>query len=78
MTAAHAGRVEALFVSQAEVLVRFDPGSGQIAVHARPEPGDDDLLDVAAMRTLLTRGAVSLRAPDAVPDGGPVAAVLRY
>jgi hypothetical protein len=26
----------------------------------------------------VTRGAVYLRAPDAVPDGGPVAAVLRY
>lgn len=78
VAAAHAGRVEALFVSQAEVWGRFDPASGAVTVHARPEPGDDDLLDVAAMRTLVTRGAVYLRSLDAVPDGGPVAAVLRY
>ena len=78
VAAAHAGRIESLFVSQAEVWGRFDPVSGQVAVHADPAPGDDDLLDVAAMQTLVTRGAVYLKAPGAVPGGGPVAAVLRY
>jgi hypothetical protein len=78
LAAAHGGRVESLFVSQAEVWGRFDPASGQVDVHARPEPGDDDLLDAAATQTLITRGTVYLKAPGAVPGGGPVAAVLRY
>ena len=78
LVAAHQGRIDSLFVSQAEVWGRFDPASGRVETRGAPRPGDDDLLDVAAMRTLTTRGAVYLRAPDRMPDSGPVAAVLRY
>lgn len=78
LAATRDGRVETLFVSLAEVWGRFDAASGEVRVHDRPEPGDDDLLDVAATQTLVTRGAVYPRAPGAVPGGGSVAAVLRY
>lgn len=78
LAAARDGRVETLFVSQAEVWGRFDPESGEVRVHERPQPGDDDLLDMAATQTLVARGAVYPKAPDAVPGGGAVAAVLRY
>ena len=41
-----------------------------------PEPGDRDLLDLAATQTLLMGGTVFV--VDDVPGGGEVAAVVRY
>jgi hypothetical protein len=78
LAASRDGRVESLFVSREEVWGHFDPASGRVEIHPHPERGDYDLLDVAATQTLVTRGAVYLKAPGAVPGGGPVAAVLRY
>lgn len=41
-------------------------------------PGDEDLLDFAALHTFLNRGAVYVLKPEDMPDSGAVAAVLRY
>jgi hypothetical protein len=40
--------------------------------------GDEDLLDLAAMYTLLRRGTVYAVAPEQMPDRTPAAAILRY
>jgi hypothetical protein len=77
--AAHHGRVEALFVAvDVQAWGTFDPAVLGVSEHTEPEPGDEDLLDLAAVRTLLTRGAVFAVAPDEVPGGGALAAVLRW
>lgn len=78
LPAAHQGRVASLFFP--ESLRRwgtFDPRRNALEVHAEEAPGDEDLLDVAASRTLLSNGTVYAVPPDAVPDGAPVAAIFR-
>jgi hypothetical protein len=47
-------------------------------VHEERKPGDDDLLDLAAVHTFLNRGSVYAVERDRVPSGGQVAAILRY
>lgn len=77
--AAHHGRVDSLFVAVGlQVWGRFDPSTNTVHVHEDPEPGDDDLLDLAAMKSLLNGGEVYAVEPDQVPDRAPLAAVLRY
>jgi hypothetical protein len=78
IVAATAGRVDVLFVTEGERWGRFEAERGAVAVHDRAEPGDEDLLDLAATRTLRSRGSVYVKAPDRMPDEGPVAAVFRY
>ena len=48
------------------------------ATHRRPAPGAEDLLDAAAIQTMLRGGTVFTMAPEAVPEGSPIAAILRY
>ena len=76
--AAVAGQVESLLVDRAaHVWGAFDPQSGELHVHTDEEPGDDDLLDFAAVQTLLNRGAV-FTVPREESPAPPVAAVFRY
>jgi hypothetical protein len=57
--AAHAGQVGILFVSLAdERWGRYDSRTGQIIRHDQRQPGDVDLLDLAAAQTLLHHGRV--------------------
>ena len=58
--AAHHGQVELLFVAVGiQVWGNFDPSTNTIHVHQDPEPpGDDDLLDVAAIQSILNGGTV--------------------
>ncbi|HEX6130326.1 MAG TPA: hypothetical protein VF044_01260 [Actinomycetota bacterium] len=79
VAAADAGRVDTLFVaSGVERWGRLDRGTGAVVVHDDQEPGDDDLLDLAAVRTLLTSGTVYAVPSDEVPGGTDVAATFRY
>jgi len=77
--AASYGRVEELFVA---VGVRqwgvFDPQSSELLLHDDTQPGDEDLLNVAAIQTLLNGGTVYAVEPDKVPDSAPLAAIFRY
>jgi hypothetical protein len=73
------GRVNALMVAAgAQVWGRFDPTTREIEVHEQAEPGDEDLVDLAAIQTLERSGSVIAVPPEAVPDGSPVAANFRY
>ncbi|MDQ3458382.1 MAG: hypothetical protein M3498_03605 [Deinococcota bacterium] len=77
--AAGQGRVDTLFV---QLGVRrwgvADPAQNEVTVHDERQPGDQDLLDFAAVQTLLNGGTVYAVQPDEIPDGAPIAAVFRY
>ena len=77
--AAYYGRVDQLFVA---VGVRqwgsFNAETSTIDLHPDEEPGDEDLLNAAAIQTILNGGTVYAVEPEKVPDEAPLAAVFRY
>lgn len=77
--AAFYGRVEQLFVAVGiQQWGVFDPQANELLMHADAEPGDEDLLNAAAIQTLLNGGTVYAVPPEEVPDTAPLAAVFRY
>jgi hypothetical protein len=74
------GRIEVLFVAVGvQSWGTFDVESSQIVLHQQEvQPGDEDLLDFAAIHTLLNGGVVFAVAPEQMPDKANVAAVFRY
>jgi hypothetical protein len=82
VSAAHHGRIESLFVAVGvERWGKFEEGGARLEMHDRRQPGDEDLLDLAAAQTLIHQGRVYAVSPAELPAGGaasPVAAVFRY
>jgi hypothetical protein len=79
VAAAREGRVEALFVArEAAVWGVHDVDTGAVEVHEERMPGDDDLLELAAVETLLHHGTVYSVSVGQMPTGGSAAAILRY
>lgn len=82
LPAAYHGRIDTLFVKVGvHQWGRYDAGGGQVTRHAEPAPGDEDLLDLAAVQTLLHGGEVYAVEVEEMPDGtanGEVAALFRY
>ena len=77
--AAQVGRVATLFVRQGfQRWGTLDPETLAVTFHPKPEPGDQDLVNVAAIQTLLNGGTVYVVKPDQVPSGSDMAALLRY
>ena len=77
--AAYDGRVDSLFVAGGvQQWGIFHPESRLVEPHGEAIAGAEDLLDVAAMYTLLRRGTVYAVAPGQMPDRTPAAAILRY
>lgn len=77
--AAFYGRVEQLFVAVGvQQWGSFDPQANALSVHRDVEPGDEDLLNTAAIQTVLNGGTVYAVEPDRVPDSAPLAAAFRY
>ncbi|MHB1414583.1 MAG: baeRF7 domain-containing protein [Chloroflexota bacterium] len=77
--AAYHGRVESLFVpTEQHVWGTFNPDASSVHIHEENEPGDEDLLDLAALYTLLNGGAVYAVPPEEIPRKVLVAAVFRY
>jgi hypothetical protein len=77
--AAHFERVEVLFVALGiQQWGTFDADTGDVHLRAEAGPGDFDLLDFAAVHTILNGGAVYAVAPQDVPDTGPAAALFRF
>jgi hypothetical protein len=71
------GEVEALFVAvDRECWGTVDAATGQVVVHEQPEPGDEDLLNLAAVHTLSCGGLVYATRAEEVPGGGPAAAIF--
>jgi len=79
LPAAYQGRIATLFVPRGmRRWGRFSAESQSVEEHEREHQGDDDLVDIAAMQTLLHGGTVHEVAADEVPDGNLLAAVYRY
>ena len=77
--ASYHGRVESLFVAVGrQQWGDYDPASNQARIHAEAQPGDFDILDLAALQTLLHGGAVYAMEPSEVPEGALLAAIWRY
>ncbi|MFN3483896.1 MAG: hypothetical protein ACK44W_00165 [Planctomycetota bacterium] len=79
IAAARAGRVERLFVAEGEERWgTLDPATLEVRVHEHPRPEDRELLDEAAVRTLLTGGRVYTVPGDRMPGRAALAALFRY
>ena len=78
--ASHDGRIEALFVARGRYRWgQYDPDAREVELQGRPGNGVQDLLDLAAVQTLLHQGKVFVVESESVPnDGGPIAAIFRY
>jgi hypothetical protein len=77
LRAAHDGRIDTLFVRRgAQRWGKFDTVKRKADEHSSGQPGDQDLLDLAATQTLVMGGTVF--AVDDVPGSGDLAAVVRY
>lgn len=80
--AAYHGRIDTLFVATGvQRWGRFDESRGVVVTHGEPEPGDEDLLDLAAVQTLVHSGEVYALGTDEVPDAdgaSPAVALLRF
>lgn len=77
--AASHGLVAVLFVaSGVQVWGHFDPATNKGYVNPLPGPDDEDLLDLTAIRTILSGGTVYAVPPGQVPEQGPLAALFRY
>ncbi len=74
-----AGRVDTLFVALGvQSWGYYNSEANTVELHAEREPGDEDLLDLAAIQTFLHGGTVFAVEPDKVPDDRHLAAILRY
>lgn len=82
VAAAYHGRVDSLFVAVGvQKWGTFEADSGDVRIHDERQPGDQDLLDLAAVQTLVRAGNVFAVSPEQIPDeetDSPAAAVFRY
>lgn len=79
LPAAYQGRIYSLFVAaDLQKWGNFDPEQNVLSVHSSRETGDQDLLNLAAVQTILCGGSVYALAPSDMPDGSPIAALFRY
>jgi hypothetical protein len=79
LRAAADGRVNVLFVPVGvQRWGTFADATREAVLHDSPGAGDEDLLNVLALRTWRHGGTVYAVTPAEMPDGGDVAALLRY
>jgi Bacterial archaeo-eukaryotic release factor family 3 len=79
VTAAYDGRVDTLFVAvDRQEWGSFHGETRTVETHREAIAGDEDLLDVAAMYTLLRRGTIYAVGLEEMPEHIPAAAILRY
>jgi hypothetical protein len=77
--AAYHGRIELLFaIPDLQQWGTFDPGTDGIHLHKKEKTGDEDLLEFAAIQTLLNGGTVYMVGAEKMPESDPFAAVFRY
>ena len=79
VTVAYDGRVDTLFVAvDRQEWGSFDGETRTVETHREAIAGDEDLLDVAAMYTLLRRGTIYAVGLEEMPEHTPAAAILGY
>lgn len=73
------GRIDTLFVALGiQQWGVFDAHTHTVHFHPEAEPGDEDLLDLAAVHTYLNGGTVYPLKQEEMPDETPLAALFRY
>jgi hypothetical protein len=76
---AHDGRVLHLFVAEGEQhMGNFDELTHRVRVHRDEQPGDEDIVNAAAVETLRHGGDVLAIPRNKIPHGSQMAAVMRY
>jgi hypothetical protein len=71
--------VQTLFLPVAtELWGTYDAATGALDLHVERRPGDEELLERAALETLENGGDVYEVAQPAALDGAPLAAMLRH
>ncbi len=79
VAAAHGGRVSVLLAQAGtQQWGRFDSRTARVEIHAQHGPGDEELLNFAAVQTLLHDGTVYILQPEELPDHRHAAALFRY
>jgi hypothetical protein len=79
VTAAHDGRVVTLLVSDSlESTGVFDPATHTVKARETGGSGDEDLINNAAVQTILHAGQVYVVQNGRMPNGAPLAAVFRF
>lgn len=79
LTAAYQGRVATLFVPfGVRRWGRFNVETFALEEHDHEQSGDDELLDLATMQTLMHAGTVYAVSPEEIPARQPLAAVFRF
>jgi len=74
-----AGRVDTLFVDTGgRKSGKYDAGSGLVDVHSEQQNGDEDLLDLAFVRTYLNGGNVYALDSEKMSGASGAAAIFRY
>lgn len=77
--AAFDGRVSDLVLAEgAQYMGSFEEATQRVRGHKQPLAGDEDLLNAAAVQTILHSGQVFVVPPNKVPHGAPAVAVFRY
>ncbi len=77
--AAFEGRVATLFVPHSvQKWGVYRAHSHKVHVHPSQQPGDYDLIDLAAAQTVAHGGTVYVLEPEKVPGGELIAAIFRY
>ncbi len=76
---AYEGRILHLFVAeQAHAPGCFDQGRFRARVHQTERPGDEDLINAAAVQTIVHGGRVHVLPQGRVPGNRPMACIARY
>jgi hypothetical protein len=79
VVSAREGKVDTLLINaEGQSWGVLDPETGDPQLHAQWQPGDEDLLELAAVETLVHRGRVHVVDPDQMPENRPVLALFRY
>ncbi|MGE5309245.1 MAG: hypothetical protein ACM3OC_09180 [Deltaproteobacteria bacterium] len=79
LPASHEGLIETLFVPlDRHQWGKFDGSRETMELHAAEQPGDDDLLDLAALLTKLHKGAVYALPQQEMPGDGILNAIYRF
>ncbi len=79
LVASRDGRIQHLFVPlNGFKWGRFDEVSGEVRFDETRKADSEDLLERAAIQTIVTGGTVYVVPPTEIPGRHPIAAVLRY
>jgi hypothetical protein len=77
--AAHYGAVDTLFVAlDQQQWGIYDAAENHLRLQDESTPENEDVMDAAAMHTFLNDGALFALPLEQMPDGHPLAAILRY